>query len=178
MALATFAGGCFWCLDACFRGVRGITEVVCGYSGGHLAHPDYAAVCRGASGHAEAVRLTFDAAAIDYVRLLELFFALHDPTTRDRQGDDVGPQYRSLIFWHDDAQRQTAQAMIAALDAAGIYPAPIVTELVPATTFWPAEDEHQNYFARHPDRPYCRSVIAPKWAKLRQRHAALYDGSA
>lgn len=171
MAQATFGGGCFWCLDAAFRRLRGVDEVLCGYSGGHLPAPDYAAVCRGDTGHAEVVRLTFDETQIDYRSLLAVFFALHDPTSKARQGHDIGPQYRSVIFWHDEAQKNQAQRMIAEL--APHFPEPIVTELVPATDFWPAEAEHQNYQARHPQQPYCRLVIAPKLAMLERRFAEL-----
>ncbi|TCP09404.1 peptide-methionine (S)-S-oxide reductase [Crenobacter luteus] len=164
--VATFAGGCFWCLEAAFRRLAGVRRVVSGYTGGHLPDPDYRAVCGGDTGHAEAVRIEYDPATIDYPTLLEVFFALHDPTTLNRQGHDVGTQYRSAIYFHDDAQRDTARAAIAALDASGRFADPVVTELAPASTFYPAEDEHQGYFDAHPYAPYCQAVITPKLRKL------------
>jgi peptide-methionine (S)-S-oxide reductase len=168
-ATATFAGGCFWCLEAAFAGLRGVSEVKSGYMGGHVARPGYEAVCGGATGHAEVTRLRFDADVITYAELLEVFFAIHDPTTPNRQGNDVGTQYRSAIFHHDAAQRAEAEACVARLAAQGTYAAPIVTEIVPAGEFWPAEDYHDDYYARHPNQPYCRFVVAPKIAKVRAR---------
>ncbi|MCF1183905.1 peptide-methionine (S)-S-oxide reductase MsrA [Marichromatium gracile] len=170
---ATLGGGCFWCLEAGFERLRGVETVVSGYAGGALEQPSYRDVCRGDTGHAEVVQVRFDPTVIGYETLLEVFFTLHDPTTRNRQGADVGTQYRSVIFHHGEAQREQAAAMIARLDAAGLWPNPIVTELTPAPTFHPAEPEHQGYFRRHPRQPYCQAVIDPKLAKLRQRHRAL-----
>ncbi len=169
---ATLAGGCFWCLEAAFVLLEGVRGVTSGYMGGDLRDPSYEAVCTGTSGHAEVVRIEFDLAVVDYATLLEVFFAVHDPTTLNRQGNDVGTQYRSAIFWHDAAQQTTAKAVIAGLEAENTFGRPIVTELAPATTFWPAEAVHEDYFRRHPGQPYCRYVIAPKLDKLRTRFAA------
>jgi len=169
--IATLAGGCFWCLESAYNGLRGVREAISGYMGGSVDHPTYEEVCRGDSGHAEVVHIRFDAETITYRELLDVFFTLHDPTTLNRQGNDVGTQYRSAVFWHSPEQREAAEAMIAELDAAGVYGRPIVTQITPATAFWPAEDYHQRYFQRHPYQPYCQHVIAPKLAKLRTRHA-------
>jgi peptide-methionine (S)-S-oxide reductase len=171
----TLGGGCFWCLDAAFRGIRGVESVICGYAGGVKDNPSYREVCGGGTGHAEVVQLRFDADQIDFATLLEIFFTIHDPTTLNRQGADVGSQYRSVIFYHSDAQLGTAQQTIAALTSEGVWPDPIVTEVAPAPTFYPAEDDHQDYFRRHPLQGYCQVVIAPKLAKLRARHASLLD---
>lgn len=168
MEIATLGGGCFWCLEAALRQLEGVDSVTSGYSGGHVADPGYEQVCEGGSGHAEVVGVRFDPAVIDYATLLQAFFAIHDPTTKDRQGNDVGTQYRSVIFTHSDEQMRIARETIAALDAQHIWPRPIVTEVLPAPTFWPAEDYHQNYLANHPHQPYCTAVVAPKAAKLRQ----------
>jgi len=168
---ATLGGGCFWCLEAAFLELRGVTDVVPGYAGGHVPDPTYEQVCMGTTGHAEVVQITFDPSVISYRDLLEVFFALHDPTTPDRQGNDVGPQYRSIILYHDEQQRQTAEAVIRELEASGVYEAPIVTEVVPLKAFYPAEPYHHRYYQRHPWQPYCRVVIAPKLAKLRQQFA-------
>jgi peptide-methionine (S)-S-oxide reductase len=172
---ATFGGGCFWCLDAAFRDVQGVESVVCGYAGGVVEHPTYHAVCGGRTGHAEVVQLRFDDARIDFETLLQVLFSIHDPTTLNRQGADVGTQYRSVIFYHSDAQREAAERVIAALTADGVWRDPIVTEVAPAPTFYPAEDDHQDYFRRHPQQGYCQVVIAPKLAKLRSRYARLLD---
>jgi peptide-methionine (S)-S-oxide reductase len=169
--IATLAGGCFWCLESAYDRLRGVREVISGYMGGHLDHPTYEQVCRGDSGHAEVVQIRFDADTIGYRDLLEVFFTLHDPTTLNRQGNDIGTQYRSAVFWHSPEQREAAQAMIAELDAADAFGRPIVTQVVPADTFWPAEDHHQRYYQRHPRQPYCQHVIAPKLARLHARHA-------
>jgi len=169
--VATLAGGCFWCLEAVFERLEGVEEVVPGYSGGTVPNPTYEQVCTGRTGHAEAVQITFDPQTIPFRDLLEIFFAIHDPTTRDRQGPDVGPQYRSAIFYHDEEQRRTAEQVIAALEAAGTWKAPVVTELVPFTAFYPAEPYHRAYYRRHPEAAYCRVVIDPKLAKLRERFA-------
>ncbi|GIX09469.1 peptide-methionine (S)-S-oxide reductase MsrA [Elioraea sp.] len=172
LARATFGGGCFWCLEPIFRDLKGVTEVVVGYAGGHVPNPSYEQVCGKGTGHAEVVQVTFDPAVIDYADLLRVFFTVHDPTTRDRQGADVGPQYRSIILAHDEAQAAVARAVIAEVSRAGIWDAPIVTEVVPLDTFWPAEDYHQRYFERNPWAGYCRAVIAPKVAKFRKAYAA------
>jgi len=163
---ATLGGGCFWCLDAVYRDLRGVTEVVSGYAGGHVASPSYEQVCGKKTGHAEVVRVTFDPKAIDYADVLRVFFTIHDPTTKDRQGADVGPQYRSMVMTHSPEQAATARAVMAEL--APVWGAPIVTEVVSEATFWPAEAEHQDYFARNPWSGYCRAVVAPKVAKFRK----------
>ncbi len=168
---ATFGGGCFWCVEAALRTVRGVKSVVSGYAGGVVAAPTYADVCGGGTGHAEVVQAQFDDSILDYRRLLEMFFALHDPTTRDRQGNDIGPQYRSIIFCHGAAQHEVALRLIAELDAAKIWPGPIVTEICEEAIFYPAEDYHQDYFARNPTQGYCAVVIAPKLEKFQKLHA-------
>ncbi len=170
--LATFAGGCFWCVDAVFQPLKGVEGVVSGYIGGVRPNPSYEQVCSGATGHAEAVEIRFDPAVISYRDLLELFFAFHDPTTKDRQGPDRGTQYRSAIFVHSLEQRHDAEAVIKELDTAGGFPAPIVTEVSPATTFYPAEEYHQDYYRRNPEKGYCQAMISPKLAKLRSKYAA------
>jgi peptide-methionine (S)-S-oxide reductase len=166
--LATLGGGCFWCLEAALRQLAGVESVVSGYCGGHVANPSYAQVCAGGTGHAEVVQIAYDPAVVDYRTLLEAFFAIHDPTTRDRQGNDIGSQYRSVIFTHTPEQEQVARTLIAELSAQEIWPHPVVTEVLPASTFWPAEDYHQDYLAGNPLNPYCIAVVAPKAAKLRQ----------
>jgi len=166
--LAILAGGCFWCLEAVFEHVRGVEQVVSGYTGGEVPNPSYEAVCSGKTGHAEAVRIIFDPAQVSYEELLALFFSIHDPTTPDRQGNDIGTQYRSAIFYLDSAQRKVAQDTIAGLNEMHIWHNPIVTELKPALAFYPAEDYHQHFFARHPEQGYCQAVIAPKLAKFRE----------
>lgn len=171
METAILGGGCFWCLEAALRQLDGVLSVVSGYCGGQTAAPDYRSVCAGDSGHAEVVRIEFDPARLDYRTLLEAFFAIHDPTTRDRQGDDVGSQYRSVIFAVSERQRQIADALIAELTGQAVWPAPIVTEVLPAAVFYPAEDYHQNYLANNPRQPYCVAVVAPKAARLRQKFA-------
>ncbi len=165
--LATFGGGCFWCLEAVYDELEGVTSVASGYAGGHVVRPSYEQVCTGTTGHAEVVQIKFDPAVISYDDLLDVFFAIHDPTTRDRQGNDVGPQYRSVIFYHDDAQRDAAKRKIAELEASGKHHRPIVTELQPLTAFYPAEEYHRDYFVRNPDKGYCRMVVAPKVLKAR-----------
>lgn len=167
--VATLAGGCFWCLEAIFELARGVESVESGYTGGHLANPTYRQVCTGTTGHAEAVRVTFDPSVISYRDLLDLFFEIHDPTTLNRQGADVGPQYRSAIFYHSPEQRELAEKVIAELQAERYPDRPIVTEVVPAGEFYLAEPEHREYYRRNPDAPYCQVVIAPKLAKLRAR---------
>lgn len=169
--IATLAGGCFWCLEAAFQQLKGVEAVVSGYMGGQVDRPSYEAVCSGRTGHAEVVQIRFDPAVIGYEALLEVFFAIHDPTTPDRQGNDVGSQYRSAIFWHTAEQKAAAEAMVARLTAEGAYADPIVTEITAATTFWPAEDYHQDYFAKHPNQGYCQAVVAPKVVKVRAKFA-------
>lgn len=169
---ATLAGGCFWCLEAAFNQLSGVEGAVSGYMGGHLDHPTYQQVCSGQSGHAEVVQVRFDARVLDYDALLEVFFALHDPTTLNRQGNDIGTQYRSAIFFHTPEQQAAAQAMLDRLAQAGVFDAPIVTQLAPAGRFWPAEDYHQGYALQNPHQPYCRFVVAPKLAQFRARFAA------
>jgi len=170
--VATLAGGCFWCLEAVYQEMVGVRSVVSGYMGGHLANPSYEAVCSGTTGHAEAVQVTFDPEVTTYRDILDVFFAIHDPTTRDRQGNDVGTQYRSAIFYHDDRQRAIAEEVIRELDAAEIWPSPIVTEVAPAIIFYKAEDYHQEYFRNNPRQPYCAYVVAPKVQKFRQKFTA------
>lgn len=168
--IATLAGGCFWCLDAAYRRIEGVTGVVSGYAGGHVPNPTYQQVCSGTTGHAEAVQVEYDPEAISYPEILDIFWTIHDPTTLNRQGYDIGTQYRSAIFTHDDAQKAAA---VASRDAVRkLWRDPIVTEIVPLDTFYPAEEYHQNYFARNPDQGYCVAVINPKLEKLRKQHAA------
>ena len=169
---ATLGGGCFWCLEAVFSELEGVAAIVSGYAGGHSPDPDYRLVCSGDSGHAEVVRLTFDPARIGYREILEVFFAIHDPTTPDRQGNDIGSQYRSVIYCHSDSQQAAAQALLAELAAADVFGAPLVTELAPAGPFFPAEEYHQRYYRNNPQQPYCQFVVAPKLAKFRKRFAA------
>jgi len=168
--VATLAGGCFWCLEAVFNEVRGVRRVVSGYAGGTVEEPSYHEVCTGTTGHAEAVQVTFDPGVISFREILEIFFAVHDPTTLNRQGADVGTQYRSAVFYHDTEQKAIAEDLIRELDASGKWDSPIVTEVTAFRSFYPAEDYHQDYFARNAGQPYCRVVIAPKLAKFRQSH--------
>jgi len=174
--VATLGGGCFWCLEAAFAQLAGVESVTSGYAGGAMPNPDYHSVCGGETGHAEVVEVRFDPAVIDYRTLLLAFFAIHDPTTPDRQGNDVGTQYRSVIFTHGAEQEKTARALIAELAAAKTWPDPIVTAVMPAPTFWPAEKYHQNYFANNPGQSYCQFVVAPKAAKLRKVFAGRLKG--
>jgi peptide-methionine (S)-S-oxide reductase len=167
--VATLAGGCFWCLEAVFENVRGVDSVVSGYAGGKVAEPTYQQVCSGTTGHAEVVQVTFDPQDISYRDILEIYFAIHDPTTLNRQGHDVGTQYRSAIFYHSPDQQKAAQKLIAELDAAHIWDRPIVTEVTPLQTFYPAEGYHQGYFRRNPNQGYCQMVVSPKVAKFRQK---------
>lgn len=169
---AVFGGGCFWCVEAVFDDVVGVLEVVSGYCGGRIAHPTYEQVCGGNTEHAEVVRITFDPQRISYAELLEIFFAVHDPTTINRQGNDVGSQYRSVIFCQDAEQRAVAERIVAQVDAAGEWGAPVVTQIEDAAPFYPAEDYHQAYFRLHGHHPYCAAVVAPKVAKFRKRFAA------
>jgi peptide-methionine (S)-S-oxide reductase len=171
MATAILAGGCFWCTEAVFLMLKGVTAVRSGYIGGHVVDPDYRSVCEGSTGHAEAVEVTFDSDVVSYDTLLDVFFATHDPTTPNRQGNDIGTQYRSAIFTLDDAQKAAANA--ARDRAAALWDDPIVTEIVPASTFFAAETYHQDYFARNPQQPYCQVIVAPKVAKARKGFAKL-----
>jgi peptide-methionine (S)-S-oxide reductase len=164
---ATLAGGCFWCLEAAFDSLRGVDKVVSGYAGGHVENPSYREVCAGTTGHAEIVQITFDPRTISYRDLLDVFFTIHDPTTLNRQGGDVGTQYRSAIFYHSDEQKQAAEEAIR--EIAPVWDDPIVTEVVPLDRFWPAENYHQQYFENNPNQPYCRAVVAPKVAKVRKQ---------
>lgn len=163
---ATFGAGCFWCTEALFARLRGVRSVTSGYSGGHVKNPTYKQVCTGTTGHAEVVQVTYDPQQISYAELLEVFWATHDPTTRDQQGHDIGPQYRSAVFYHTDQQRRLAEDYKKRLDAAGAFPAPIVTEITPYREFFPAEDYHQEYFELNGRQPYCQVVIRPKVDKL------------
>jgi peptide-methionine (S)-S-oxide reductase len=171
--IATLAGGCFWCLEAVYDQVRGVQSVESGYIGGHTATPSYEQVCGGRTGHAEAVRITFNPQAVTYRDLLNVFFVIHDPTTLNRQGNDSGTQYRSAIFYHSPEQQQIAQDTIAALTQERLFPHPIVTEVSPAGPWFEAEPYHQEYFARNPSQGYCTYVVGPKLAKFRQHFATL-----
>ena len=170
---ATLGGGCFWCLEAGFQDLKGVASVTSGYAGGSVPDPGYRQVCAGATGHAEVVQVSFDASVIDFATLLRVFFTLHDPTTLNRQGADVGTQYRSVIYYHDEGQRQLAQAVIAEQQTEGLWDGPIVTEVAPLPVFYPAEPYHQDYYRQNPHQGYCQVVISPKLAKLRVRYAAL-----
>jgi peptide-methionine (S)-S-oxide reductase len=167
--IATLAGGCFWCLEAVFKEVGGVEEVTSGYTGGTTVNPTYQQVCTGATGHAEAVQLTFNPGKISYREILQIFFSVHDPTTLDRQGGDVGTQYRSAIFYHNEPQRAIAEAVIKELNEAHLWKKPIVTQLVALEKFYPAEDYHREYFSRHPEQSYCQVVISPKVSKFRKQ---------
>lgn len=169
--IATLGGGCFWCLEAVYQELDGVTGIASGYAGGHVVNPTYEEVCGKKTGHAEVVQVSFDPERVSYRTLLEVFFAIHDPTTPNRQGNDVGPQYRSVIFTHDDEQARDAAAIIAELTSEQVFPAPIVTEVAPLPMFYPGEAYHQNYFRQHGSQPYCAFVIAPKLAKFRQHFA-------
>ena len=167
--IATLAGGCFWCLETVYAQLKGVLRVESGYAGGSVPHPTYAEVCTGETGHAEVVQITYDPAVISYKELLEVFFTIHDPTTRNRQGGDVGTQYRSAIFYHTPEQKAIAEQTIQELDAARLWLTRIVTEVVPFTIFYKAEDYHQNYYQNNPSQGYCQVVIAPKVAKFRKK---------
>ena len=167
--IATLGGGCFWCLEAVYDDLIGVQSVVSGYAGGHVPNPTYEQVCAKQTGHAEVVQVTFDPATITFREILEVFFTIHDPTTPNRQGNDVGPQYRSAILTHDEAQKQTAVAIIAEFNAAHLWPDPIVTEVTPLDIFYKAEAYHQDYFKNNPYQPYCQFVVAPKVAKFRKK---------
>ncbi len=170
--IAVLGGGCFWCVEATFQQLEGVLSVVSGYMGGRVPNPTYEQVCSGRSGHVEVAQITFDPAIITYEDLLEVFFTVHDPTTLNRQGNDVGEQYRSVIFYRDEAQRATAQAVIDELSKEHAFANPIVTAIEPASTFYPAENYHQDYFKNHPNQPYCMFVVSPKVKKIREKYAA------
>ena len=169
LEIATLAGGCFWCLEAVYDNLQGVVDVVSGYSGGKTQRPSYAAVCTGLTGHAEVVQVTFDPKQVSLREILEVFFSIHDPTSLNRQGGDVGTQYRSAIFFHNPEQKAAAEQTIRELNAEQIWDKTIVTQLMPFTEFFPAEEYHQEYFARNPDQGYCQVVIAPKVAKFRKK---------
>jgi peptide-methionine (S)-S-oxide reductase len=169
--IATLGGGCFWCLEAVFQDLEGVKSVVSGYAGGNVADPTYEQVCTGATGHAEVVQITYDPKVSDYALLLDVFFSIHDPTTLNRQGADVGTQYRSVIFYHDEDQKLVAERKIREIEDEGIWDNPIVTQIEPLEEFFPAEEYHQNYFKKNPFAGYCRAVISPKVVKFRARYA-------
>lgn len=169
--VATLGGGCYWCLEACFENLRGVEKCESGFAGGHAENPTYRAVCNGTTGHAEVVHITFDPDVITFGQLLEVFFATHDPTTLNRQGADVGTQYRSAIFYHSPEQKRTAEETIARLNAENLWPNPIVTQVAPFEKFYIAEEYHQGYFRANPEQPYCQAVVSPKAAKARKKFA-------
>jgi len=171
--IVTLAGGCFWCLEAVYEQMKGVTRVQSGYMGGSVERPTYQQVCGGRTGHAEVVQVEFDPEVIALGDLLDVFFSIHDPTTLNRQGNDIGTQYRSAIFYHNEEQRHIAEETIRKLEAEKAFPDPIVTEIQPAGAFWPAEDYHSEYFRRNGDQPYCTFVVAPKVAKFRKKFAGM-----
>ena len=171
--IAVFAGGCFWCTEPVFSQLKGVNKVASGYIGGHTLNPNYKQICNGDTGHAEGIQITFDADQVSYETLLEIFFVSHDPTTPNRQGNDVGTQYRSAVFCQNAAQREAVEKKIAELNAANAFNAPIVTEINGAETFYPAEDYHQYYFEKNPNQPYCLAVAAPKKEKIRTKYSDL-----
>lgn len=170
---ATLGGGCFWCVEAVLERLRGVSDVVSGYAGGHVEHPTYEEVCGKQTGHAEVVRVTFDPAVLSYADLLRVFFTTHDPTTPNRQGNDVGPQYRSVVYTESDAQAETAHAVRDEIEASGVWGRRLVTEIAPLDVFYEAEAYHQDYYRRNPFQGYCAAVVAPKVAKLRAQYAPL-----
>jgi len=172
LRVATFGAGCFWCTEAVFLNLNGVTKVVSGYEGGKVKNPSYRDVCTGETGHAEVTQITFDPSKISFEDLLEVFWNTHDPTTLNRQGADEGTQYRSVVFYHDDEQKKTAEAYKKQLDASHVYKVPIVTEISAASTFYPAEDYHQNYYALNPNQGYCQYVIRPKVEKFKKQFAS------
>jgi peptide-methionine (S)-S-oxide reductase len=176
--VATLAGGCFWCIEAVFAELKGVERVVSGYSGGTVPNPTYRQVCTGSTGHAEAVQITFDPKVVSFREILDVFFTVHDPTTLNRQGPDEGPQYRSAIFYHSDAQKAAAEQVIRDLAAARVWRDPIVTEVTPYQAFYKAEDYHQEYFKLHGEQPYCRAIISPKVATFRARYRGKLKASA
>ncbi len=172
MEKVTIGGGCFWCLEAVYQDIDGVDKVVSGYAGGSTADPTYRQVCSGSTGHAEVVQITFDPDIVSYRDLIEIFFTIHNPTTKNRQGADVGTQYRSIILYHNQDQRETAQSVIDELETQNVFSDSIVTEVEPLETFYEAEAKHQDYYKRNPGFPYCQAVIEPKLSKLRKKHAA------
>lgn len=170
--VATLGGGCFWCLEPIFKDIAGVERVVAGYAGGDVANPSYRQVCEGTTGHAEVVQITFDPDVIPYQEILDIFFSLHDPTIPNRQGPDMGSQYRSIILCHSEQQKKIAERVIRDLDAAKIWNAPIVTEVVPFKVFYEAEAYHQEYFRNNPDQAYCRAIVGPKVAKFRKKYGS------
>lgn len=172
LEFATLGGGCFWCLEAVFEHLNGVGSAVSGYCGGDMVDPEYHHVCSGSTGHAEVVRLAFDPAIVSYEELLEVFFTIHDPTTPNRQGNDVGTQYRSAIFYHSEAQRETALSLIRRLEGEKCWDASVVTEVLPVAPFYAAEDYHQHYFRKNPDQGYCQLVVAPKVSKFRKKFSS------
>jgi peptide-methionine (S)-S-oxide reductase len=171
LQVATLGGGCFWCIEAIYNDIKGVTSAISGYAGGHVKNPTYEQVCAHMTGHAEVVQITFDPSVISYRDILEIFFSIHDPTTLNRQGNDVGDQYRSIILYHDGAQETVAREVMQELTRARAFPNPLVTQVVPFDTFYPAEDYHQTYFKSNPYQPYCQFVVAPKVNKFRKSHA-------
>jgi peptide-methionine (S)-S-oxide reductase len=169
--IATLGGGCFWCLEAVYNDTRGVVSAISGYMGGARPNPSYESVCSGATGHVEVVEVTFDPAVISFREILEIFFVIHDPTTMNRQGNDAGTQYRSVIFYHSEEQKDAAEAVVAEITAEGAFQDPVVTAIEPVKTFWRAEDYHQEYLANNPFQPYCMFVVAPKLAKFRKKFA-------
>jgi peptide-methionine (S)-S-oxide reductase len=165
--LATFGGGCFWCTEAVFLQLKGVQKVVSGYSGGHVKNPTYEQICTGTTGHAEVIQVTYDPSVVSYTELLEVFWRTHDPTTKDRQGNDIGPQYRSVIFYHNPEQKKLAEEYKKKIDEAKVYSDPLVTEITPISEFFPAEQYHQNYYAQNSRQPYCMVIIGPKLEKLK-----------
>lgn len=176
--VATLAGGCFWCLEAVYDDLNGVTDVVSGYSGGHVANPSYRDVCTGRTGHAEVVQITFDPQVVSFRDLLHVFFTIHDPTTLNRQGADVGTQYRSAIFYHTPEQKEIAEQVIRELEQQKVWDDPIVTQVVPFEQFYPAEEYHQEYFKNNPNQPYCQVVVAPKVAKFRKHYLSQLKATA
>ncbi len=171
MAKATFGGGCFWCTEAVFQSLKGVESVLSGYSGGTVPNPTYEQICQKNTGHAEVIQITYDPAQVSYEQLLEVFWMTHDPTTPNQQGHDKGPQYRSVVFYHDDQQKTLADQYKVRLDKSGAFAQPIVTEISPAKEFYPAEDYHQGFFKRNPSQPYCQAVIRPKMDKFKKAFA-------
>ncbi len=172
IAQATLAGGCFWCIESAFNSVDGVESAFSGYAGGEVQNPSYEQVCTGKTGHAEVVRVNFDTNKLSYRDVLEIFFALHNPTQLNRQGNDIGTQYRSAIFYHDESQKAEAQNIIAEIEQEGIWPDPVVTEVVGLNNYFQAEDYHQDYFSNNPQNQYCNMVVAPKLAKFKQKFAS------
>ncbi len=170
-AVAVLGGGCFWCVEAVYRDLEGVLSVKSGYAGGHTENPRYDEVCGGATGHAEVVRVAYDPSKLSYADLLRVFFTIHDPTTLNYQGNDVGTQYRSIILTNSEEEAQTAREVMAEISSAGVYDKPLVTEIKPLAQFWPAEDEHDDYFAQNPGSGYCQVVVAPKVCKFRKQFA-------